>query len=164
MNTRTALLGTLALGLVVGLAPVSSSFASGKDDSTRSSSSGSSGSGKSTAKEQKTTELRLIGTLGSDDSGAKYRARYEERAKGAKASNRRFDVEVQGAQPGQTFNVIVAGKTVATITANNLGRAKIEFRPSPDDADEKPLPAGFPRLKAGDQVQIGEIKVTLRQR
>ena len=164
MNARNALLGTLAFGLIVGLAPVSSSLASGKDDSTRSSSSSSSGSGKSAAKEQKATQLRLIGTLGSDDSGVKYRARYQERIKGSKASNRRFDVEVQGAQPGQTFKVVVAGKSVATITANNLGVAKVEFRPSPDDADEQPLPAGFPRLKAGDTVQIGDAKVTLRQR
>lgn len=164
MNIRTALLGTLALGLIVGLAPVSSSLASGRDDSTRSSSSGSSGSGKSAAKDQRATELRLIGTLGSDDNGVKYRARYEERVKGSKASNRRFDVEVQGAQPGQTFAVVVAGKTIATITANTLGRAKIEFRPSPDDANEKPLPAGFPRLKVGDTVQIGAITVTLRQK
>lgn len=164
MNTRTAFFGTLALGLIVGIAPVSSSLASGKGDSTRSSSSGSSGLGKSAAKDQKASELRLIGTLGSDDSGVKYRARYAERIKGSKASNRRFDVEVQGATPGQTFAVIVAGKAVATITADTLGRATIEFRPSPDDANEQPLPAVFPRLKPGDTVQIGVVKVTLRRR
>lgn len=166
MNARNALLGTLALGLIVGLAPASPSLASGKDDGARSSSTSTSGSGNggSAKKDDKASELRLVSNLGSDDNGAKYRVRYEERVKGNKASNRRFDVEIQGAQAGQKFAVVVGGKTVATVTANRLGIAKIEFRPSPDDANEKPLPAGFPRLKAGDSVQVGEVKLTLRRK
>lgn len=166
MNARNALLGTLALGLIVGLAPVSPSLASGKNDSGRSSSSSTSGSSseKRAKKEDKATELRLVSNLGSDDKGAKYRVRYEERVKSNKASNRRFDVEIQGAQAGQKFAIVVGGTTIATITANKLGIAKIEYRPSPDDANEKPLPAGFPRLKAGDSVQVGEVKLTLRRK
>lgn len=135
-------------------------------DDRRQGSSSSCDSNKSSApKNANRQRLRLIGRVGSDNNGGiKTVVKYEARGDSASTTNRRFDVEVQGLAPGATLNVTIKGASVGTITANSLGVAKLELRPSPDDSGEQPIPGTFPRLVAGDVVSVGSVAVTLRAR
>lgn len=128
------------------------------------SSSGSSSSSKATASKAVNALLRLVGRVGSDNNGGiKTAVKYEERTRRNKTA-RKFDVEVENLTPGTVLNVMIKGATVATITADEFGEAKLELRPSPDDANELPMPSDFPSLKAGDVVTVGDVQVTLRAR
>jgi hypothetical protein len=180
MNIRTTarVARTALLAGAIVFASTSSTLADrgrgrGGDSGCDSSSSGSSSSGSansggqsgSSAKKVNRQRLRLIGRVGSDNNGGvKTTVKYEARGDAATTTNRRFDVEVQGLAPGATLNVAVKGTTVATITADSLGIAKLELRPSPDDANEQPIPGSFPRLATGSVVTVGTVAVTLRAR
>lgn len=107
--------------------------------------------------------LRLSGSVGNDNAGVKARARYEERTKNSTII-KKFDVEITGAQAGQTFPVTVQGKLVGTVTINTLGRGELELRTTPDSPGDLPIPASFPSLKAGDTVQVGTLNITLAAR
>lgn len=177
MRFNSFLAASLMLGAV--LAGTSSTLADrgrGSDDSSprqedrrhdSSASSSKSCNNSSGAKNANKQRVRLIGRVGSDNNGGvKTTVKYEFRGDAATTTNRRFDVEVHGLAPGASLNVTIKGTTVATITADSLGNAKLELRPSPDsdDANEQPIPGTFPRLVAGDVVTVGKVNVTLRAR
>lgn len=89
--------------------------------------------------------------------------KYQERFKNG-GLERRFDVEVEDATPGQTFNVRVKGKLVGQVVIGALGIGELELRTaafidSPDDGI--PMPDSFPSLKAGDTVTIGSMTTVL---
>ena len=125
-----------------------------------SSSSGGSSSGGSQAQSGNARELRFISRM-RDADGTVAKARYRERTRGNRALKQTFDVEIKFAQPGEQFVVRVDGRTVGTVTANSLGIGKLELRPTPDDANEQPIPSDFPRLRAGAVVTVGSMQGTL---
>ena len=172
MNVRTFGPRLVTIGLLLAATTPCIALAShGSDDSRNSSTNSSSGSSRGSdssscisKKSAKTAKpLRLVGSVGSDNNGIKVKAKYEEKSK-KQSVTQKFDAEVEGASPGQVFEVRVGGQLVGTMTANQFGHAELELRQNPDSADDLPLPAGFPRLKAGDTVQIGDSTVTLRKR
>lgn len=70
----------------------------------------------------------------------------------------RFKVEIQHGIPGKKYAVRVNGKKVGYITANLLGKGKLQLRTAqfidnPGDGD--PLPSNFPNVKNGVEVSIG---------
>lgn len=161
-----------ALALAVSLAAPALTLASSGSGSSGSGNSGSGNSGSSqvgsstrkAAKKAKAARpLRLSGSVGNDNVGVKAKAKYEEKTKNG-VTTAKFSVEVENATPGDTYAVTVKGIAVGTVTIGALGEGEIEFQSNPRDADDLPLPAGFPALKAGDTVQIGALTVTLRAR
>lgn len=83
---------------------------------------------------------------------------YRERLRGSTLVQR-FTVEVNRATPGESFEVKLNGSVVATVVANALGNAKVEFNDdviddNPTD-NQPPLPDNFPHINAGDTLQIG---------
>lgn len=90
--------------------------------------------------------LRVAGSQLS--SKAAYRS--EPRGGGTRES---LSVEVQGAQPGATFNVTIAGRKMGTITANALGRGKLELNAGGDNPNQT-APMNF---QAGNPVVIGTM-------
>lgn len=82
---------------------------------------------------------------------------YRERLIGTSLIQK-WSVEVNGAQPGQSFEVQLNGNPIGTIVADSLGRAKQEFRSvvvddNPTD-EEPPIPTDFPHINAGDTLTI----------
>jgi len=98
-------------------------------------------------------DLRLVSQLRDTDTAVRARVRYRQRGSSIKG----FDIELKRAQPGETFAVVVDGTSFGTITANNFGIAKVEFRRSPSGPNEMAIPAGFPLLQVGDAVSVGDM-------
>lgn len=98
-------------------------------------------------------DLRLVTQLRDTDTSVRARVRYRQRGTSIKG----FDIELKRAQPGETFAVVVDGVSFGTITANNFGIAKVEYRRSPSGPNEFAIPAGFPLLAAGDVVTVGDM-------
>lgn len=79
-----------------------------------------------------------------------------------------FNVEVNGAQAGQSFEIHINGVLFGTIIANDLGSAELEFRTAtvddnPQD-EEPPLPTDFPRINVGDVITVGTLTGTYQLR
>jgi len=69
---------------------------------------------------------------------------------------RKFSVEIEGVGAGDTFDVIVRGVNVGTITANGLGVAELDFDDTAGPLDlDLPFPSNFPRLNGGESVAVG---------
>ncbi|MHC4080269.1 MAG: hypothetical protein ACYSU2_03020, partial [Planctomycetota bacterium] len=68
--------------------------------------------------------------------------------------------QVEDARSGETFDVFVNDFFAGTVTADALGRAKLQLR-TPKFIDEpgdgEPMPGGFPRLQRGDVVRAGAL-------
>jgi hypothetical protein len=100
-------------------------------------------------------KARLFG-----DSLVSGHAVYLEKDRGRKGLERRFKVQVEDAQPGDSFDVFVNDFFAGTITANSLGRAKLQLRTRKfidDPGDGQPMPRTFPRLRNGDMVIAGGL-------
>ncbi|MHC4825619.1 MAG: hypothetical protein ACYTEY_03575, partial [Planctomycetota bacterium] len=85
---------------------------------------------------------------------------YLEKDRGRKGLERRFKVQVEEAQPGEAFDVFVNDDFAGTITANSLGRAKLQLRTRKfidEPRDGEPMPRRFPRLQQGDVVMVGAL-------
>lgn len=158
MKRRSMIVPVAVAALLLGVGSTASLHAA---PSSQAAASGSGNGGQSAA--SKRGVLRLQVRIGDDDTTAVAKARYEEKPKRKGRVDRKFTVEVQGAQAGQTFEVMVQGRSYGTITADALGVAKLEMRPRPDSPGEVALPADFPRLKAGDTVTIGDMTGALRR-
>jgi hypothetical protein len=164
-------IGVLAAGFMIGSMPMSNALAShGSDDGKsgqkeveKHSSSGSKNSPKSSKKNKKTTVLLLAGKIGDDDVGTEIKVKYQESTKNG-VTIRTFEVEVEGAEAGQTFDVVVNGVVFTTITANAGGEVEAEFKSKPSDSNDQQLPKDFPVLHAGDSVLVGGTAVTLAKR
>lgn len=92
------------------------------------------------------------------------KARYEERFKNG-GLMRRFDVEIEDAGSNQSFPIFVKNQQVATVTTNQFGFVEFQLRTAAfidSPGDGQPMPATFPSLRAGDQVRIGSMTVTLQ--
>lgn len=109
---------------------------------------------------------KYIGKLKADNTIMKGKASFLERPREGTLEER-FKVEIQHAVPGKKYTVRVDGKKVGTITANLLGKGKLQLRTaqfidSPGDGD--PLPANFPNIKNGTLITVGTISGTLKKK
>lgn len=75
-------------------------------------------------------------------------------------SRQKFTVEVQGAQPGAAFGVTVNGNAIGVITADGLGRGKLDLVQGGDNPGQSAIPA----MNAGDTVAVGAMSGTLASR
>lgn len=128
------------------------------DDRRPAASTGGIGSGQTSR--SSTRELRFVARM-RDGDGTVARARYQERNRDGRAQRQRFDVEIKFAQPGEQFEVRADGRLVGTIVADSLGMGKLELRPTPDNPGESPIPADFPKLRAGAVITVGSMSGTL---
>jgi hypothetical protein len=92
---------------------------------------------------------------------------YRERLRGTTLVQT-FNVEVNGAQPGEMFEIHINGVLFGTMITNDLGSAELEFRTAtvddnPQD-EEPPLPTDFPRINDGDVITVGALSGTYRLR
>jgi hypothetical protein len=92
---------------------------------------------------------------------------YRERLRGTTLVQT-FNVEVNGAQPGEMFEIHINGVLFGTMITNDLGSAELEFRTAtvddnPQD-EEPPLPTDFPRINDGDVITVGALRGTYRLR
>src|SRR2546425_139198 len=100
------------------------------------------------------------------EGGATIEVQYQERYKHGTLS-RRFHVEIQGASPGESFDVYVADELVGTAVADEEGEAGLQLRTGAHGGEDgdgpQPLPDTFPSLHPGDSVLVGGITVSLNQ-
>jgi hypothetical protein len=85
---------------------------------------------------------------------------YLEKDRGRNGLERRFKVQIEDARPGDAFDVFVNDSFAGTITANSLGRAKLQLRTRKfidDPGDGQPMPRNFPRLQRGDVAVVGAL-------
>ena len=99
--------------------------------------------------------------------GVEIEAKYFERFKHGLLV-RRFQVEIEGAAPGQVFDVSLNGEIFGTVTAGDDGEAELQLRTnanSDDDDDDsevvQAMPDTFPSLHDGDVVVVGGVDVTM---
>ncbi len=105
------------------------------------------------------SEVRLTANLGGGDA-PQAKSTYRERARNGVLAVR-WKVELEDFTPGEDVPVSINGSFVGNIIPNKLGVGVIQFRTSIDDpGDGMPLPEGFPRLKAGDTVTVGNLSAT----
>lgn len=118
--------------------------------------------------------LAPLTIAGSTDAGSRYRVRarvrtgtpleakgdYRELMRGTTLVQR-FNVEVEGATPGASYEISINGNLVATVVANALGLAKVEFGDdviddNPTD-NQPPIPQNFPHINAGDTLGVSGV-------
>lgn len=71
---------------------------------------------------------------------------------------REFEIEIEHAPAGSTFDVLVDGTWSFTLTADTSGKAKLKLSTSPTDTDETLMPADFPQIVLGTLISIGGIE------
>lgn len=94
-------------------------------------------------------------------NGVLGKAEYGEKNKNGMLK-KKFEAEVKGAAPGDTFDVVVDGIVVGTIVVGPSGKGKLEYTTHPDSPHDQPFPPGFPAISDGTVVQIGSMSGTLR--
>jgi len=72
-----------------------------------------------------------------------------------------FEIEVNGARPEEEFAVSADGFDLGTILADPFGEAELEFANDPAGEKGEPYPEGFPEIKAGTVIKIGDRELTL---
>ncbi|MEQ9616695.1 MAG: hypothetical protein RLN60_01530 [Phycisphaerales bacterium] len=99
-------------------------------------------------------EARFAGP-GLTSGKAVYRERFRDNT-----LQQRFKVEVEDAAAGEEFAVSVNNLFIATIFADDLGRAEIQFRTAAfidDPGDGQPIDTDFPMLAPGDTITVGKM-------
>jgi len=107
------------------------------------------------------TRLKIKARMGSKDA-TQAKSVYQERTRNAKLAQR-FKVSVEDGTPGAEMAVSVNGIFVGNVIIDDLGRGTLQFRTVVDDpGDGVPIPDGFPRLAAGDTVDVGALSGVYR--
>ncbi len=110
------------------------------------------------------TELRLRGRLMSPATIGDVSGKAEYRLKDGR---RQFSIEIQGFQPGDVFDAMIAGAVIGTIVVDDFGIGDLNyddnFEPGVDDPATL-FPANFPALDGGELVQVGPLSGTLQRR
>lgn len=110
------------------------------------------------------SEVRLQAQLssgGTDLAGGavEFRQRFDQ------GGRRQFSVQVENLQPGDMFDVMIAGQVVGKITIDDFGRGGLNyddnFEPGVDDPATR-FPDNFPALDGGEQVVVGPVSGTLQ--
>ncbi|MFQ5457646.1 MAG: hypothetical protein ACE5FC_04225 [Myxococcota bacterium] len=75
----------------------------------------------------------------------------------------KFSVSVEGLVPGSSFDVMVAGAVVGSMTIDDFGMGALDLDTTAqvDDLD-LPFPPNFPNVNAGTLVQVGQLTGTLQ--
>lgn len=105
------------------------------------------------------TEIRLTASAGTVAyySNGKFKAVYRERINNEQL-RQDFKFEVEAFTPNAEVPVTVNGQLVATAIVDPLGRGEFQFSAGDNNpGDDLPLPGGFPRLRAGDTITIGNL-------
>ncbi len=89
----------------------------------------------------------------SDTTLASGRARYKFESRGM-AVRVRLDVSIEDAEPDTTYDVLINGNAVASVTTNMFGAAEVTFRTPNNDPDDIP---NTPTIKAGDEISVGPV-------
>ncbi len=100
------------------------------------------------AHDGKDTRYRVRARLAGDD-GMRAEIDYRERLKGDRLIQR-FVVRMKRGTPGDVVEVRVNGKDVGEILLNRRGKGRLKLRKSD-------IPTNFPRMRAGQTVQVGSI-------
>ncbi len=110
------------------------------------------------------SEIRLSASAGTVAyySNGKFKAAYRERITSSQVTQK-FKFEVEAFTPNADVPVLLNGVQVATAVVNATGGGEFEFASFDNNpGDEQPLPSGFPRLRAGDTITIGNLTATFR--
>lgn len=98
------------------------------------------------------TTTKLIARMPSF-AGVRAKAVYVEVQRDDGGLRQQLSIEVEKAQPGESFDVFVDGAFITTLTANGLGIAEVEL----DAGDDEPGQTTLPRIGTGDTVQVGTL-------
>ncbi len=109
----------------------------------------------SSVERRERTEYRA--DLESPKTLASGNARYRSESRGP-AVRVRFDVSIEDADPDTTYDVMLNGAVIGTITTDGLGMGEVTFRSPSDDPDDIP---NTPSISAGDVVSVGPISGVL---
>jgi len=78
---------------------------------------------------------------------------------------RKFSIQVEGLQPGDVFDAMVAGVVIGTIEIDGFGRGDLNFDDNAGPGDQATkFPANFPALDGGELVVVGSLSGTLQAR
>lgn len=107
-------------------------------------------------------EIRLSASAGTVAyyANGKFKAKYRERITSAQVVQK-FSFEVEAFTPNAEVPVILNGVQVATVIVNPTGGGEFQYTSFDNNpGGELPLPGGFPRLRAGDTITIGNLTST----
>jgi hypothetical protein len=97
-------------------------------------------------------------------SGITGEVEYKERFRNGSLV-RCLDVELEGASPGESFDISINGVVYGTLITDAEGKGELAFKSNETDDGEDdlvlPMPSTFPTLHAGDLVNIGGLSATL---
>jgi hypothetical protein len=102
---------------------------------------------------------------GFGDQGETATITYCEKFAGADL-DRRFIVNLAGAQADFSYDVICDGELAGTIIADANGAGSLELRTAafiPDGSAAQPMPDTFPSLQPGSECIVGSVVVSLAQ-
>lgn len=88
----------------------------------------------------------------------KAKAVYEVRERGSQREIR-LKVQIERFRPGTVHNILLNGRVIGKITANQFGRAEVNWRTRSDDPGNRGRP---PAIKRGDRIQVGRLVGTFR--
>jgi hypothetical protein len=89
---------------------------------------------------------------------------YKERMRYGKL-RRTFEVEIEDAEPGDVYEVLVKGVLVGHVVIDDEDEGEMELRTArfihDDDDHREPMPDDFPSLLPGDVVDVGPHRMVL---
>jgi len=106
------------------------------------------------------TERRERTEFRADLSGntlASGKARYRSEARGP-AVRSRLDVSIEDAEPKTSYDILLNGSVIGSMTTDAFGFAEVTFRSPSDDPDDIP---GTPSVESGDVVSVGPVSGSL---
>lgn len=161
MSLKTRSIAAASLVLVVALAGTSAASAAksttksgGTDSKTKAVNPPNTSNGN--------TEIRLSASAGTVAyySSGKFKSSYRERITTSQVTQK-FKFEVEAFTPNAEVPVLLNGVQVATAVVNALGGGEFEYTSFDNNpGNDLPLPSGFPRLRAGDTITIGNLTTT----
>jgi hypothetical protein len=90
------------------------------------------------------------------------RVKYTERLKHGER-DRKFQVNIEGAAPGETFDIYINDLLVGTLTADEQGEGSFKLRSAAFVHGDgfAPMLNDFPVLQAGDVVTVGPVSTAV---
>ena len=103
-------------------------------------------SGSDAPVEARRDRVEFRADLDSASTLASGKARYKAESRGM-AVRSRLDVSIEDADADTTYDVMLNGSVIGSITTNMFGEGEVTFRTPQNDADDIP---NTPAIKAGD--------------
>lgn len=119
---------------------------------------------KSNTANSNTTDIRL--TADSNGvayySNGKFKSVYRERITPSQVTQT-FKFSVEAFTPNAEVPVTINGVQVATAVINPAGGGEFQFSASDNNpGNNQPMPDGFPRIRTGDVITIGNVTAVFR--